>query len=203
VLPGLDVSVVHNGVDYEHFTPQRGREEPAMLVFEGAMSYGPNRDAVLWFTSHVFPRIRAAEPRARLVVVGRDPAPDVRALAGPAIEVTGFVDDVRPHLARGAVFVAPLVSGAGIKNKILQAWAMERAVVGTTLASSGLSVVPNENFVVADEPEGFSEACVRLLGDAAERARLGAAGRATVVQHYSWEAKSRELESALERAARG
>jgi glycosyltransferase involved in cell wall biosynthesis len=202
VLPRLEVSVVHNGVDSEYFAPMPGLEEPATLVFEGAMSFGPNRAAAVWFCSHVLPLVLAAEPRARLLIVGRDPAPDVQALAGPAVEVTGFVDDVRPYLARGAVFVAPLVSGAGIKNKILQAWAMARAVVGTTLATGGLRVEPGVNALVADRPEDFCAACVRLFADPRERAALGAAGRATVVEHYSWEAKSRELEAALERAAR-
>jgi glycosyltransferase involved in cell wall biosynthesis len=130
-------------------------------------------------------------------LVGTDPTPEVRALACDAIEVTGYVDDVRPHLDRARVFVCPLRKGAGIKNKILQAWAMGKAVVATPQSVGGLEVQEGVNVLVRPFNRGFVEAIVALLNDPARAAALGEAGRRTVLDHYTWDLKAAELDRQL------
>jgi len=190
LVPCARVEVVPNGVDSEHYRPMPSVPEvPDSLVFLGAMSYPPNVAAARHFAERIFPLIREAQPYACLTIVGRDPAPEIRALARtPGIDVTGWVDDVRPYLARAAIFVCPMVSGSGIKNKVLEAMAMGRPVVTTPLGVEGLSSDARQAVVRAAEPAEFAAAVVRLQGEPVERERLGEAARAVVEREYSWDA---------------
>jgi polysaccharide biosynthesis protein PslH len=205
--------VVPTGVDTEYFSPDFARvsagpapvaEAPKVphLVFTGSMDWLPNEDGMLFFCREIFPRIRHAEPDATLSIVGRAPTPAVRRLAEePGIEVTGRVDDVRPHVARGSVYIVPLRIGGGTRLKIFEAMAMGKAVVSTTIGAEGLPVTPGRDIAIADDPPAFADAVVRLLRDDAERRRLESAARALVVERYDWSAVAGELEDALLRAA--
>lgn len=197
VSPGTPTHVVHNGVDTDYFKPGSGGESNHDVVFEGNMSFPPNADAAVYFASSVLPLIRARVPGVRFRIVGKNPAPEVAALAGADVEVTGFVDDVRPYLDRAAVFVCPLRKGAGIKNKILQAWAMGKAVVATSASTGGLAVREGENILVRDDPAGIAEAVVELLENPARRKSLAAAARATVEARYGWARQARALEAVM------
>jgi glycosyltransferase involved in cell wall biosynthesis len=183
------VDVVPNGVDAARFRPDRNvAAAPSSLVFVGAMAYPPNVAAMRYFTDKVLPIVRRTRPDARLTIVGRDPAPMVISMASEGVEVTGEVDDVRPYLAAAGIVVAPMVSGSGIKNKVLEAMAMARPVVATPLAVEGLPVRSGENVLVADSPAGLADAILRLMADAEERARIGDGGRALVERAYTWDA---------------
>ncbi|MCK6446940.1 MAG: glycosyltransferase family 4 protein [Planctomycetes bacterium] len=199
--PGLDVRVVPNGVDHEYFAPRAEPEEEQSLVFEGNMGFAPNVEGVSYFAREVFPALRERAPRAKLWVVGKDPAPEVRALHGDAIHVTGVVDDVRPYLARATLFVCPMVSGTGIKNKILQAWSMGKCVVATPKSCGGLVLEDGRNLVVADGTDALVREILALFEDRARRAAIGARARETVLAHYTWAQKCAELEAALTAAA--
>lgn len=198
ICPNLRTAVVHNGVDAEAFAPLTLAEEGPSLIFEGGMRHVPNVEGIVHFCHTAWPLIRAQVPGVKLWIVGKDPAPAVQALGAPDVIVTGFVADVRPYLARANVFISPLIGGAGIKNKILQAWAMGKAVVSTSISCGGLRAAHGQNLLVADGAEAFATACVRLLAAPLERERLGAAGRDTVHAHYTWEAKAREIEGHCE-----
>ena len=195
--PWLDVSVVHNGVDADFFAPREPEGDEPSLVFEANYSHPVNREGILHFHEHVFPRVLAEVPEAKLWIVGREPPSEVRALAGPQVVVTGYVDDVRPWLDRAWVFVSPLVGGAGIKNKVLQAWSMGLPVVATPISTGGLDAEEGENILVADSPADFADACVRLLRDEQLRSIMGSFARATVLGGYTWDAKGLELEQAM------
>ena len=199
-MPGLEVSVIHNGVDAEYFQSHESEAQVPTMVFEGSMGFTPNAEAALFFCREVLPLVREVEPRARMLVVGNKPTAEVSALAGPGVEVTGFVPDVRPYIDRAWVFVSPLLSGSGIKNKILQAWSMQKPVVATSISTGGL-VDANANLVVADGKSAFAAAILRLFADQAQRKLLGERGRATVVQHYSWEAKARQMDAVMVKVA--
>lgn len=199
-VPGLSTRVVHNGVDPEYFSPRGEAPRHPSLVFEGTMAHVPNAEGIVHFHRTAWPLLREAFPDLSLTICGRDPLPEVSALAGDGIEVTGFVDDVRPHVDRASLFISPLIGGAGIKNKVLQAWAMEKAVVATPLSSGGLATT-EQNICVVEPGEPFARACIQLLGDGEARAAMGRAGRATVLERYSWGAKALELESCLEAAS--
>lgn len=197
LAPEARVIVIPNGVDAEHFAPSARVVAPATIVFEGSMDFPPNADAAVHLCRDILPHIVARRPDVRVVVVGRDPKPEVLALADERVRVTGFVDDVRPYLAEATVFVCPLRKGAGIKNKVLQAWSMSKAVVATPMSVGGLDVREGENILVRDDPSAFAAAVVDLLNDGNIRTRLGNSARSTVLQSYTWEAKTRELETLL------
>ena len=184
------IDVVPNGVDTERFAPEMNEpEEDTTLVFVGAMSFGPNVAAMQWFCAHVFPTVRALHPQARLEIVGRGPSDAVRSLEEiDGVTVTGEVDDVRPYLARATAFVAPMVSGSGIKNKVLEAMAMRLPVVATPLGVEGLALVPDEEVLVAPTAGAMAQAIVELLDDPMKRRSIGASARAVVEQRYTWDA---------------
>ncbi|HWK12205.1 MAG TPA: glycosyltransferase [Vicinamibacterales bacterium] len=199
------VHVVQTGVDTAYFAPSSEAPNRAHLVFTGSMDWLPNEDAMTYFCKEILPRIREAEPAATLSIVGRSPTPAVRRLAEQhdGIEVTGRVDDVRPHIRRGAVYVVPLRIGGGTRLKIFEAMAMGKAVVSTTVGAEGLPVTPGTDIAVADDPDEFARAVVRLIRDEAGREALGARARQLVIGRYDWSAVALDFEAALARAARG
>ena len=200
--PWLDVRVVPNGVDSDYYVPMLEDEEPASMVFEGNMHFLPNVDAMRHMVRRVLPLIVREEPRAKLYIVGRDPLPEVRAFAGPNVVVTGQVLDVRPYLARAALFVSPMVSGTGIKNKILQAWSMGRPVLATSRSCGGLEVREGVNMCVADDAGTFARKALELLRDPGRRAAMGLAARETVLRHSTWAHRGRQMDAVLEETAR-
>ena len=146
-----------------------------------------NVDAVRSFAQEILPRIRKQVPGARLLVVGRNPSPGlVRDLASDSVEFTDTVADVRPFLARAALFVVPLRAGSGTRLKILEAWAMGKAVLSTSLGAEGLPAVDGQNIAIADPAGHFAERAAALLRDPAQARQLGAAGRQTVEEAFSW-----------------
>jgi len=194
--------VVATGVDTDYFTAEASRPGSRDLVFTGSMDWLPNEDAMLYFCRDILPLIRAAEPDVTLSIVGRSPTPAVTALAADAgIDVTGRVDDVRPRMRAGAVYIVPLRIGGGTRLKIFEAMAMGKAVVSTTVGAEGLPVRDGEHVRLADTPAAFAHAVVQLLRDPARRAQLENAARALVVERYDWRAVAGDLEAALLRFA--
>lgn len=201
-FPRRSVAVVPNGVDIEYFRPMAA-PSPARetIVFEGNMNFGANEDAARRLVSDVLPLVHHHIPSVQVVLVGRDPSPAVTALAGPKVEVTGTVPDVRPYLAEASVFACPMRLGSGIKNKILQAWSMGKPVVATSQSLGGLSARNGDNLLVRDDPDSFAKALCDVIHDHALANRLGASGRATVEKEYSWQQQSSRFEECLQSAA--
>lgn len=201
IAGSVPTAVVPNGVDTEYFTPRPGREEPA-LIYTGGMNMFANRDAVLHFLGHVWPRVRAAVPQAKFYAVGQDPPQELRRLATPesGVVVTGYVDDVRPYVAKAAVYVVPLRVGGGTRLKVVDAMAQGKAIVSTTIGCEGIEVTPGENILVADDPAVFAEHVVALLRAPKERERLGRAARSLAETRYAWTEVGKRLEQAYEQA---
>jgi polysaccharide biosynthesis protein PslH len=194
------VHVVQTGVDTAYFTPPQEVARRAHLVFTGSMDWLPNEDGMQYFVRDILPLIRRAEPEATLSIIGRAPTPAVRKLAEEAgIEVTGRVDDVRPHVAAGSVYVVPLRIGGGTRLKIFEAMSMAKAVVSTTIGAEGLPVTDGRDIVIADEPAAFADAAVRLIRDTAARRGIEQAARRLVVERYDWSAVAEDFEAALAR----
>ena len=197
------VHVVQTGVDTSFFTPDSGTPERAHLVFTGSMDWLPNEDGMVYFCREILPLIRKAEPNATLSIIGRSPTPAVRRLADAHhVEVTGRVDDIRSHVARGAVYVVPLRIGGGTRLKIFEAMAMGRAVVSTTVGAEGLPVTSGRDVMIADDPTSFAQAVLRLIRDTEARRQLEAAARRLVVERYDWSAVAKDFEEAISRAAK-
>jgi len=135
--PGARVAVVPNAVDVDRFRPRAGDPAPdrSTLLFFGALDYYPNLEGLLWFLDEVWPRVLESHPAARLRILGRRPPPALVARQGPRVEVAGFVEDLRPSLAAAAGVIVPLRLGGGTRLKILEAMAMERPVVSTTVGA--------------------------------------------------------------------
>jgi sugar transferase (PEP-CTERM/EpsH1 system associated) len=189
MLPGSVIEVVPNGVDIAMFDGHYATQElPGRIVFTGSMEYYPNVHATLFFAQRCWPLIRVQVPNATWQIVGKNPLPEVQRLAElPGVTVIGTVPDVRPYLSSAAVAIVPLLIGSGTRLKILEALAMRKAVVSTSVGCEGLSVVPGEHLVVADEPEAFAQAVVTFLKNQEMRKTFGNAGRELVVAAYSWE----------------
>ena len=201
LAPQCLVEIVPNGVDTETFRTIDGQQEVAnRIVFTGTISYHPNTQAVLFFARECWPLIQAQIPDATWQIVGSSPPPAVERLAElPGVTVTGTVPDVKPYLAAASVVVAPLLIGSGTRLKILEALAMQKAVVSTSLGCEGLAVEDGKHLTVADQPELFAQAVVDLLQHAEKRASLGNAGRALVEAEYSWERCGKTLNRTLEK----
>jgi len=203
LVPGLGVTVVPNGIDVASyaslslppqagsplsFPPQAGGDGGGQdLVFSGTMDFRPNIDAALWFAQQVLPLVQQQAPGARFVIVGQKPHRRLDVLRGRAdIVLTGTVDDTRPYIARAALYVVPLRIGGGTSFKILEAAAMSKAMVSTSLGCEGFPVQHERELLIADTPRAFADAVVALLRDPARRAELGQAAR-TFVDAYDWQ----------------
>ena len=195
LLPENLIEVVRIGVDVEAFSEILGVQEvPHQIIFTGTMNYYPNINAVLLFAQQCWPLIRAQVPDATWQIVGKNPPPEVWKLGElPGVTVTGTVPDVRPYLAASAVAIAPLQIGSGTRVKILEAFAMRKAVVSTTLGYEGLAVESGKHLLKADQPEEFVQTVVELLDNPSRCIALGNAGRALVEAEYSWEQAGAQL----------
>jgi len=199
LVPSVRATVVPNAVDVETFAPRPGlpRSDGRTVLFFGAINYFPNVDGILFLLKEVWPLLAASHPGCRLKIVGQHPTREILAFQGPRVEVTGRVDDVRPHLASAAVTIVPLRIGGGTRFKILEAMAMSRPVVSTTLGAEGLEARPGENLLLADDAAGLAAAVGRVLDDPALGRALGNAGRRLVEERYSWDAAALGLERFL------
>jgi glycosyltransferase involved in cell wall biosynthesis len=197
--PAGDTLTITNGVDMDYFAATADEPEAGdSLVFTGVMGYGPNEDAALYFGREIFPLVRANFRKADFWVVGANPSTAILALASqPGIHVTGDVDDIRPYVAKASIFVCPLRYGAGIKNKLLAAMAMGKAIIATPVSLEGIDVRPEEEVLVADSTQDFVRQIGRLLSDKELSRRLGERGRNLVRDRYSWRSRGEVLESRL------
>ena len=168
------------------------------------MSYSPNADAALFLLNTVLPLVRRVFSELEVLIVGRDPLPELVNMAQryPDVTVTGAVDDIRPYLERADVFVAPLRFASGVQNKVLEAMSMEVPVVTTPVVAAGLCVDNVEpQLVIGKNAEEIAAGIVGLLARTEERARLSAEGRRFVEAHCSWSRSAEKLEELCVAAA--
>ncbi len=194
-----NVTVVPNGIDLTEFSPSKEMSRPGEIVFTGLMSYYPNQQAISWFLKNVYPSILSEIPESRLVVVGASPPGWLTALAGPQIEVTGYVSDVRPYIARATVVIAPLLIGGGTRVKILEAQAMLKPVVATSLGAEGLNLRDGESVLLADDPATFANYVIELIRNPEMAESIAANGRQHVVEYFDWNTLGEHLSDVLRR----
>ena len=189
-----------NGVDAEFFSPDGDGYDTDLISFIGRMDYYPNQECMARFCTRVLPLLQARRPTLKLVIVGADPSPEMRALGQlPGVTVTGSVPDVRPFIRNSALMVAPLAIARGTQNKILEAMAMGVPVVTSAVAAGGVDADPESHFLVADSEHDVASAILRIINDPAERGRLAAAGRARMQSHHDWGQSMQRLDSIIER----
>ncbi|MEO8304489.1 MAG: TIGR03087 family PEP-CTERM/XrtA system glycosyltransferase [Betaproteobacteria bacterium] len=202
------IEAIGNGVDADFFSPANEFSSPfpvgeMPVVFTGAMDYWPNIDAVTWFAQDMLPELRSRWPRLRFYIVGMRPTPQVQALAGDGVVVTGTVPDVRPYLQHASVVTAPLRVARGVQNKILEAMAMARPVVISQACAAGIDATAGRDFDAAPDPGAFIAAIDRLLREPGPAAAMATAARERVVTRYSWYAHLSRIDRHLDAPAAG
>lgn len=203
-VPGYErVAIVPNCVDAAGYAGIAAERRRGQLIFPGALAYPANYDAVRFFLQKIYPRLRAQEPEVELTITGRTaglpwpPCP----LPGP-VRLTGWVDDVRPWIASSQATVVPLRQGGGTRLKILESLALGTPVVSTRKGAEGLAVEDGRHLLLADTPQAFADAVLRLLQDSALWQRLSEEGRALVNERYDWQVSMPSFLRLVEEAAR-
>jgi polysaccharide biosynthesis protein PslH len=201
LAPDGNIHTLPAGVDMRYFVADDKVEQENRVVFTGVLSSASSVDGTTWLVNQVYPLALRNIPDLRVDIVGRDPWPPIVALADtPGVSVEPNVPDVRPYVNRAKIFVVPVWPDSGVRLKILEAFAMGKAVVSTSKAAEGLNVVDGTHLLIRDEPEGFAEAIIRLITNSDERERLAAAGLELARREYSWEASSALFEHHLAEA---
>jgi glycosyltransferase involved in cell wall biosynthesis len=194
IAPSARFAVVPNGVDTEYFAPSM-RHATHDAVFVGGTTWFPNRDALDYFASAILPRVRERRPGFKVKWVGRSTAEEQQRYGtGSGIELTGYVEDIRPHVQASRCYIAPIRSGGGTRLKILDAWAMGMAVVTTTAGAMGLAAEDGVNLLIRDDADSFAQAIEDVLTEPGLQARLGSAGRKVAVEQYGWPVIGRQLD---------
>ena len=185
-VPEIPKYVIPNGVDSSYFIPSQETPEPYSLVFTGAMSYVPNYDGMLYFLDEIFPLVLQQEPKSKIYIVGSKPPKELRRRASNNVIITGYVDDVRPYVNRSSVYVVPLRIGGGTRLKVLEAMAMKKPIVTTSIGCEGIEIVNGESAIIADNPQEFADSIVQLLQDNALRQKITDNGYEIMRTLYDW-----------------
>ena len=196
---------VPTGVDTEFFRPSGAIDTSAHnIVFTGSMDWLPNEDGIRYFMREIMPRIKNNVPGATLTVVGRNPPPALVEMTNEdsSIIITGRVDDVRPYIERAAAYIVPLRIGGGTRLKVFEAMAMEKAVVSTTVGAEGLPLTDGVELLLADEPQAFADAVVKVLTDSSYAAQLGERAAANVRRNHGWQPVTESFISICRQASR-
>lgn len=196
-LPDQDIKVIQNGAGESFFEDIGIESEPFTICFTGLFTHLPNSNGIMYFLDKIFPLILQEAPEARVYVVGKSPTRELLSRSSDNIIVTGFVDDVRPYMAKAQVFIIPLLAGGGIRGKALEAMAMKRPIVSTTVGVEGINLRHDKSALFADTPEAFATAVVRLFSDPGLREQIAINAYNTALKQYNWEAKGKELHNAL------
>jgi glycosyltransferase involved in cell wall biosynthesis len=176
-------------VDVAKLQPTQRQPDSTNILSLGSLNYPPNADGIRWFLREIFSKIQREVPNASLTVVGKDPPADfleMVAQSSGAIKVTGYVPDLEPYMREAALMVVPVRAGGGMRVRLLEAFARAMPAVTTTIGLEGIEANHGEHVLVADDPNSFAEAAVRLLRDPDLQHRLGENGRRLAQEKYDW-----------------
>jgi polysaccharide biosynthesis protein PslH len=185
---GANIAVIPHGIDQSYFQHYTGPRQPKTLIFSGTMSFHANIAGVVFLVKHILPLIWKQRPDVRLTIAGSNPPASVRRLErDPRIQVTGFVPDMRPYIAQAQVAVSPLPYATGIQNKILEAMALGTPVVTSSHGSAGLQAAPDQDLLVADDPQAFAASVLNLIDDHVLWNKLSEHGWAYIDTYHNWD----------------
>ena len=194
---GLSPIVIENGAAKAFFERTDAQLEPHTMVFTGLFTHAPNAQAAEYFLNAIFPLILAQIPDARIYFVGKAPPARLARRASDKVIITGFVEDVRPYLDRAQVFVIPLLSGGGIRGKALEAMAMRKPIVTTTVGVEGIRLAHRRSALFADSPSQFADCVIELFQRPELAAELGTRAFQVACEHYAWVTKGQDLDRSL------
>lgn len=188
-------ATIPNGVDTQSFTPDIHLQENDHLVFCGVMDFYPNTEAMMFFVQQVWPKLKQLRPKVKMDIIGKQPPVELIEAVDATNDITlqGFVDELAPFINRAAVFVCPIMDGGGTKLKMLDAMAMQKAIVCHPVAAEGLNITDSVHALFASTPDEFIQQIVKLLDNKTLRLYLGENGRAHVQQHFTYTALGEQL----------
>jgi len=195
-VPDVPKYLIPNGVDTNYFKPFNTQPDPHSMVFVGMMKYVPNYDGISWFLDEIFPKILEKVPEATITIVGKNPPQSILSRANKNIIVTGFVEDTRPYIEKSAVYVVPLRMGGGTRLKIMEALAVKKPIVSTSIGCEGIEVVNGESIMIADNPDEFAARVIELFTNPKQVADITEKGYELVNNLYRWESIGRQMDVA-------
>ena len=198
--PAVKCVVVPAGVDTSLFSPRVVQEEENSVLWLGALHWLPNQDSFWWFFKNIVPVIVEKMPGVTIYVIGSNPPEDIQSAKHPNVKVLGFVEDVRQYIEKVQVCVVPLRIGSGIRLKLLEMFAMKKAVVSTTIGCEGLNVTKGDQLLIEDDAKGFADAVVKLLSDYSLRRNLGDRALSHVRKEFEWAHIAMQYEAAYRSA---
>lgn len=200
-VPGVPKYLIPNGVDTNYFQPFKTRPDPHSMVFVGMMKYVPNYDGITWFLDEIFPKILEKVPDATITIVGKNPPQSMLSRANKNIIVTGFVEDTRPYIEKSAVYVVPLRMGGGTRLKIMEALAVKKPIVSTSIGCEGIDVVNGESILITDKPDEFAARVIELFENPKRVTDLTDKGYELVKKLYRWESIGLQMDQAYKELA--
>lgn len=192
------IYVIPNGIDTSYFSPENDVEKDIDILFVGNMQYEPNILCVKYIASEIFPKIKLSKPDAKFMIAGAEPTKEVQALANESIIITGRLDDIREAYKRGKIFLAPMQTGTGLQNKLLEAMAMKIPVVTSELCNKALYAKENDEILIGRSTEQYVEHFMSLLRDKSFYDKIRINGFNFVLQNFSWEENIKKLKDLLE-----
>ena len=195
-VPDVPKYLIPNGVDTNYFKPFTVLPEPYSMVFVGMMKYVPNYDGITYFLDEIFPKILQKVPLATITIVGKNPPQSILSRANQNIIVTGFVEDTRPYIEKSAVYVVPLRMGGGTRLKIMEALAVKKPIVSTSIGCEGIEVVNGESILIADNSDEFANKVIELFENPALSKSITEKGYELVMNLYKWESIGLKMDQA-------
>lgn len=197
-VPNTPKYLIPNGVDPNYFKPFTAPPKPHSMVFVGMMKYVPNYDGMNYFLDEIFPKILDRYPDATITIIGKNPPESLAQRAGKNIIITGFVEDTRPYIRDASVYVVPLRMGGGTRLKILEALAMKKPIVTTSIGCEGIDVVNRESAMISDTPQGFADAVIELFSKEELCKKITETGYSLMNDNYRWESIGMQMSKAYE-----
>ncbi|WP_149399927.1 glycosyltransferase [Dictyobacter arantiisoli] len=195
------IDVIPGGVDLEYFVPTNQQYRPYNIVFSGKMSYHANVAAALYLYRKVMPLIWIEQPDATLTIVGSSPPHSIQSLQiDRRVEVTGYVEDIRPYVCRAHVMLSPMLYSVGIQNKVLETMALGTPAVISTHSAHSMNVQPGQDVFVADSSHAFADAALFLMGQKTLRDSVSHRARQYVERYHHWPTLTRQLLQTYQRA---
>ncbi len=196
-VPGVPKYLVPNGVDTTFFSPDENIQHPHSLVFVGMMGYVPNYDGIQFFLEEVFPHVLKKYPDCTITIVGKNTPEFITSQASENVIITGFVEDTRPYINAASVYVVPLRMGSGTRLKVMEALAMKKPVVSTSIGCEGIDVTREKNILIEDDPKAFADAVMRLFENHELRSKLSENGHKLVHEKYDWQSVCKEIDTCI------
>jgi len=203
MIPGLKVTVIPNGTDTDYFVNNETIEKH-LIVFVGNLTWFPNIDGIRYFIKRIFPIVLNAIPDIKFYIVGKNsPKYRIPRRYESYIHQTGVVSDIRPFVSRASVYIVPLRIGGGTRLKVLDAMAMKKAIVSTSVGCEGIEVMPGRDIVIEDNPVGFANHVVNLIKNPNLAGSLGENARNLVEKRYNWDIIYRKMHNIYSNFVRG